>query len=819
MSKESREGPRGELINKMGRLFCLVIGFQFVLSLTNANPTIDSLEVLLEKAEPGWDQIDYAVGLARLYAGGQIDQENSQRLVDLIYKNAEEQKIPEARAYGLIMENLIAYNIENDVAKRERVLIEALDIAKKYKCNDAIIFAGYQLSETYWVNKGDFVRAKEVAESILPYIDETVDFKHIANFKRTIGYVYTRTGQPEEGFQYMLEAVELLEEMKVEPYIDPRIDRVSAQYGDLDNLIQFALNAIGESKLRLGSPEESRQFQQKALEKAELSGRPFIIGWQHERIGLHFEQRGYYEEALDHFQKSRELIESYGSPGRVYRSDIHLARVMMQLRDFESGLEYGNRAFQYFESAHDSLYMFNAAWVNAKIYMHREDTERADSVIVRIDALVTATPNPETLGKYHQLLGERRSLESDSKSAIRQYEESLRNYNESKNNLGLVEIYPLLANEYLKLGNPKAAFEFGEKALEYARNQSNVAFTRQAYLILSRVYESLNKPNQSLDYYKQYVAYNDSVFTADTQVKLKEEQVRRDVEGIKIEREKAKAEADELAAINQVYLIGGVVILLILVLVAYLAFNLGKVKRKLESQNEELSNLNKTKDKFFGIIAHDLRSPLLGLEHVGEEINYQLEKGRPEELREVSDEVEQTTKQLSGLLDNLLNWALMQDGMIPLHPEQVNVAESVSTVFGLMASLAKMKGIELESAIGEGSEVFADSKAFDTILRNLISNALKFTAEGGKVYVRSHIEVDKVRVEVSDTGSGMTKDKLKGIFDLDKKSERGTMGEKGVGLGLILCKELVEQNGGSIFAESEVGQGSKFTFVLPKKNV
>lgn len=339
---------------------------------------------------------------------------------------------------------------------------------------------------------------------------------------------------------------------------------------------------------------------------------------------------------------------------------------------------------------------------------------------------------------------------------------------------------------------------------------------KECYGLKSKIYQALNDYESAFYNHQAFFAYNDSLYTSDALEKLKNEQVRQNVLDFKEGKELAEQNAILLAQKNRIYLVVGIATTIILVMVIYLYFNLRKVKLKIENQNEQLVQLNHTKDKFFGIIAHDLRSPLLGLQSVGDQIGYFIKKNRPERLEQLAENIETTTKKLTKLLDNLLNWALLQNGMIPYQPEKVDLKMVVQSIVELLGPTADAKRVLLKNEILEDSFVYADNKSVQTIFRNIISNALKFTNSGGEVRVNVRNENARFVVIINDTGTGISAEQLPKLFELDKKSATGTSGEKGSGLGLVLCKELVELNKGSIDVTSDVGKGSSFIFDLPK---
>jgi PAS domain S-box-containing protein len=237
-------------------------------------------------------------------------------------------------------------------------------------------------------------------------------------------------------------------------------------------------------------------------------------------------------------------------------------------------------------------------------------------------------------------------------------------------------------------------------------------------------------------------------------------------------------------------------------------------------KNEELSKLNATKDKFFSIIAHDLRGPfssLLGLTEVMVEELHQLSM---EELKEFTTVMHKTAANLYRLLENLLQWARMQQGSIPFNPELHFLQKLVLDFIPLEIDHCKTKGIELIVQIEEGITVFADRNILQSTLLNLISNAVKFTRKGGKIILSAESADDKtIEISISDTGIGMSEELISNLFRIDvQTSRKGTDGEPSTGLGLLLCKEFIEKHGSIIQVKSEVGRGSTFYFKLQKFN-
>ena len=236
---------------------------------------------------------------------------------------------------------------------------------------------------------------------------------------------------------------------------------------------------------------------------------------------------------------------------------------------------------------------------------------------------------------------------------------------------------------------------------------------------------------------------------------------------------------------------------------------------ELEAQKLELAELNADKDKFFSIISHDLRSPFNALLGFAQLLSENLEQYSLEETRKKVEWIRTSAERLYALLENLLTWSRIQRGILEYHPESLDLSELITDNIELFSANAEQKQIALTSSIPEGTVVHADYSMLNTVIRNLTSNALKFTTAGDYVKVSARADGQHVMVTVVDSGIGIPPDVLPYLLRIDTQhTNTGTAGEKGTGLGLILCRELVEKNGGTLWVESEVGKGSSFTFTI-----
>jgi signal transduction histidine kinase len=244
-------------------------------------------------------------------------------------------------------------------------------------------------------------------------------------------------------------------------------------------------------------------------------------------------------------------------------------------------------------------------------------------------------------------------------------------------------------------------------------------------------------------------------------------------------------------------------------------------QRMIRRQNESLLELNATKDKFFSIMAHDIKNPVAAFQQIATLLLDERRSVDEDTKKDLFRMMHQSASELFSLLDNLLTWSRSQTGRIDFKPSPLPLEPAVREVMSLMAAGALKKNISLKQELPENMSAFFDPDMLKTILRNLVSNAIKFTPEDGLITVKARELGDFIELSVSDTGTGLSPADMEKLFRIDVSNV--TIGpaskEKGSGLGLILCREFVERHGGKIWVESILEKGSTFFFSLPVKPV
>lgn len=247
----------------------------------------------------------------------------------------------------------------------------------------------------------------------------------------------------------------------------------------------------------------------------------------------------------------------------------------------------------------------------------------------------------------------------------------------------------------------------------------------------------------------------------------------------------------------------------------YLVGVIHDITERKKTENS-LKELIATKDKLFSIIAHDLRSPFNSIIGFSELLIENSNDILLEDSEQYIKIINSAAKNTLILLDNLLNWAKSQTGQLSFNPEKILFSEVVQEIITLSKTIAKSKNITLEYAGTDNLEIFVDVNMLNTVLRNLISNAIKFTNVGGHIKVNAELKQDQVEITISDNGIGINKEKCTELFFITSNTTTpGTADENGSGLGLVLCKEFIQKNNGDIWVESEENKGSNFIFTLP----
>lgn len=354
--------------------------------------------------------------------------------------------------------------------------------------------------------------------------------------------------------------------------------------------------------------------------------------------------------------------------------------------------------------------------------------------------------------------------------------------------------------------------------------------TTTNYDLLSRVYEKMNDFKTALNYNKLYIQYSDSLLQKEKYEKLislekKYELQKKENEIIKLQARQELTDF-ELRKNQQLKQLGFITILILLILIffvlkKYIDKNrsnllLAEKNQIIEKSEQELKILNASKNKFFSIIAHDLKNPFHNVMGFSSLLSKEYDHFTEEERRKFAYDINQSTTNIYRLLQNLLDWSRSQTGRLIYTPVSLEFKQIIHKTTNVLNPLARQKNITLQTQYDDGIRIFADPLMIETVLRNLVNNAIKFTPENGLIQIKAQQTNGTVQVCIRDNGIGISDEDINNLFRIESKVKRkGTNNEDGSGLGLILCKEFIDKNNGTIWAERNQDGGSSFLFSIP----
>ncbi|UXX80660.1 tetratricopeptide repeat-containing sensor histidine kinase [Reichenbachiella carrageenanivorans] len=576
-------------------------------------------------------------------------------------------------------------------------------------------------------------------------------------------------------------------------------------------------------------PSERIHYAEQALKIAEELQNDQLIAFGLRYKGNGLRSQGQLSEAIKHYLDAASLYAGSNKgleAGVIY---IDLGDIYAIQNNYQNSLNYYRQGINIFRQSKDSVKLATALLNVGELYRTNQKLDSAIVYFQRSKAIFSkigyAIGLAYNLGNIGLVLAEEGKYE-------------LAEENIAKATAILVKIddqYPIavfqtaLADIYANRGAYDQALVYGHTSLKIGEELGLKEQIRDASLKLSEIYQSAGNSDEAYTYLKQYIAYRDSINNEETIRQMADLRTAYEVS-------KKQAEVDllqEQALLNNIVVWCAIFIIALLLILTVALLKIYRIKdrairivrerrRVIAAQRNQLDEVNKTKDRFFSIISHDIRGPISNFQGISGLINVLAESNDADGLKQLGSMMEASAKEVSVLLDNLLEWALSQEGKIPYHAEPVKLKELCQANLGIMLNMAMAKQIELRGRLTQEVIVDADKNSVSTIIRNLLSNAIKFTPEGGEVKLEI-AEVDGMGlVSVIDTGIGIPKDKLNDLFQLKgMRSSWGTKGEKGIGLGLTLVYEFVQLNHGQIEVESEEGKGTTFKVYLPltKKTV
>jgi len=709
------------------------------------------------------------------------------------------------------------------------------EVFRFYKIMHAI---GLNNLATIHVMHGRYEIALKDFEDCLAIMIEVGDKQKEAIALGNIGLVYEYEGEMDKALEYLLKGLKIEEEIGDKNGIAISLNNIGIfikDQGDIPTALEYlekslkireeignkkqisvVLNNIGDIYENLGRIPEALDYLNRSLEIDIEIGNRNGESTTLNNIGILYKHQGNIPKALDYLHRSLKIDEEMGAKRGMASTLNNLGNIYSDLGDLELAMENHQRSLKIAREIGykrgEAIYLCNIAG----IYLDLEEIDKAleyyqkgYSIDEELGSRTGMATTLNNIGLTYSKLG-------NSEKAFEYYHRGLKIAREVGTKHYIATVLNNLGELYFDQNQIGMAKKYALECMKFARESESVLEIKSAAWLLVQIYKAQGNYKGAFEMYQLEIVMRDSVLNESNQKEVlkkemkyrmdkKEQEIivanqKQELQGAKLDRAEQRALFLTLIA---------VLFLLIILITGFFIYRLNKIK-------QALIRINQTKDKFFAIIGHDLRSSANVFQGLGAMIKSYVAKKKTAQIEELSDDIEEASTRLNSLLDNLLNWAFTQLETVPYHPANVEVNKVVREVIETSSGLAESKGISLKESGGKTAVAYVDNNALNLVLRNLLHNAIKFTGTGGTIEINTVRQDHQLEISVSDNGIGIERERLDKLFELSQSDSRsGTQQEKGSGLGLTLCREFVSLNNGKIWAESEIGKGTKMVFTLP----
>lgn len=587
-------------------------------------------------------------------------------------------------------------------------------------------------------------------------------------------------------------------------------------------------------------------------------------------LGLNYYMQTKFEPAIKYFRLSEDVADSLGNDSRSARAAFYLGDIYNDMGSYADALKKYLKALELYEKTGNHNSASNCLTNIATVYAQLGDFSRARAYISKSLEQFSHSANPQEIYQNYANIGIVYSLMKEYDSAVSIFDKGILLTDSMGDDYWKTVFLANKAEVYTSSGKPELAIAAYKQVLDRNRKEQEINFEISAHSGLGRIlYEKGRKAEgiehllkgldlmqkngllrnametardlsaifekegnfkKALEYQRLYATYEDSIANESSQKKIQQlqfdyelEKKQREIEQLNKTREIQK-ERGERQNIANWSLVAALLLLVVIVVLMYRNAlrnkrhrqELMKRKREIEQQAARLEQLNNFKDKTFSVLSHDLRGPINSITATMRMLSDN--EITQEEYTTLQPEINNQLNYLNMLLDNVLLWAksyIQEEKAV--QPANTDISKLVEKKINLLKETADRKKVTLKNGMVPGTIAWCDGEQMNIVLRNLLMNAIKYTRSGGAITVSGGVTGNNVSISVTDTGVGMTQAQLDNLFSPKSgRSTYGTEGERGIGLGLLLCMEFVKINNGAITATSEQGKGSTFTITLPK---
>ena len=606
-------------------------------------------------------------------------------------------------------------------------------------------------------------------------------------------------------------------------------EKLNFEYGKAKSLFQLGLVLRYQSNYKKAIEYSNKSYDLfEKMNKSEEKARVL------NSLGNTYKRVGDYEKSVENFISSLKIYTEISDSVKVCNVMNNLGVLYQNMGEYDKSLEYHLQNLKVKRKLKVGKNQEMKTLMNiGAVYFETQDYNKALDYYKEAINLIDKNTTKYSQLSLLQNMGDIYQIKRDFKSSKYYYLKALGIEEEVGEQDKLIYTLQGLGNVLIMEGKYNEGLSYLLRAYSLAKDQGNLLKRKNLSESLIWAYKKIGDYKSSIDYHEIYQRVNDSLIglekvkqIAELEQKYEAEKRKQQIAFLEKEQEIQKLNlSKKTIEANQKSFQRNILIVFVILAIVFLVFLVRKNKKiidqraKIVDQNEKLLESNETKDRLFQIIAHDLRSPLVSMESITQLIPYWVEEQDFESLRRLSKTLELSVNNVLSLIDNLLNWALNQQGKFPYKPENIDLKKNLEETIDVYRPIAQIKNIELNFKALNNVKVFADKNMIFTVMRNLLNNAVKFTPENGEITVGIERNQQFAKIWVKDSGIGMPVSKKEVVFELANGQTKGTRGETGKGLGLFFCKEFVNINNGDIYIESEKGKGTTITFTLPLFNI
>lgn len=647
--------------------------------------------------------------------------------------------------------------------------LQGFNIAQSNNMVSHTAYALRIMGVIYW-QSGDFTNAMDYQMESHAIYTQLDDKEGIGRTLSNLGLIFSDLGHYEKSLDYFFQAMVIHEKCGNKEFLAP------------------VLNNIGLVYQYQGEYQLAEQYHMRSLEIKNETDDKKGIAFTMNNLGVISQRQGNYVLALEYFKRAMALRKETSDNRELAITLTDLGFLYLDIDSLSLAQEHLEQAKEIYIAVDDQSGLARCYNILGKVYIEMSELNKANQMLnnsmeisERIGLIRTVTQNYKTMSELMAARGNY-SRAYDLQNRFIFLVDSISSYDSQRRMLEIQLIYEHERKdrelEIVKKTQQISSLSFEKQILQRNFLLAAIILVLALLFLLYNRYLSIIKTNKQLEIQKEKIS--------ETNQKLL--LLNRDLM-------KQKQKVDELNLM------------------------LKETNQKLLESEKHLINTNRTKDKFFSIISHDLRNPFASIVSFSRILKREIHELSHDEINELALELDKSVLKINNLLENLLQWSRAQTGKIDYRPEYIALKDIINENINLFSGNSREKEIQIKDGIGDDLVVFADMNMTNTVVRNLLSNALKYTRIGGTIELSSSIDSGKVYVSVADNGVGINPENLKKLFRIDTlHTTFGTSDEKGSGLGLLLCKEFIEKQGGEISLESTEGEGTTFTFSLPLEN-